>query len=457
MSHRPSIIQTLYLTGNKRPILHTLGFLSPEFNWMAWALSCLQLKEIYGQVTLYTNKAGKEILIDQLQLPYTKIEVVLDDIDFPPSLWAYPKLYTYSLQLKPFIHVDGDVFIWEKLKEPENDHQLIVQNIEDTDHFYRPVLQRLIAENFLFPETIQQSLSVDAPFSSINAGVIGGTDIDFFKYYTSQAFEFTANNIDKIPTTDQDKLNMVLEQYFFYCLAKQKGLFIKCQIPERITDMAYKDLFNFSEIPYQTRFIHMVGRYKQSVDASILLAKRLRQNYPDQYYHIIAACKSAGIAPYFNYYKDDTSFPTLPKDFSARNVPVNWKELYSAEERQQALIEVTFDHITHLDNSTFKINPYLDVSPLSQISHSEQPHCYVPFSYIMAFKKQECDELDVALMEALQQPKSFKQICSEIKILFDDDEILNAEKERLFIDLIKLKLRNGCTSNIYWATSATFV
>jgi len=41
------------------------GWLSGEYHWMSWALSCLQLKKFYKEIELVTDKKGKQILIDE--------------------------------------------------------------------------------------------------------------------------------------------------------------------------------------------------------------------------------------------------------------------------------------------------------------------------------------------------------------------------------------------------------
>ncbi len=78
---------------------------------MSWCLSCLQFLKYYKEVHLYTNEQGRSVLIDQLHLPYTEVLLVETEIQVPAGLWAYYKIHTYSLQRRPFIHVDGDVYI----------------------------------------------------------------------------------------------------------------------------------------------------------------------------------------------------------------------------------------------------------------------------------------------------------------------------------------------------------
>lgn len=105
------IIQSLW----SKPSLITGGWSEKTFYYMSWALSCLKLKEFYNSVELFTDKKGKEFLIDRLQLPYDKVNIVLDDLnEFNSRLWALGKIYTYSIQHEPFIHVDGDVYIYGK-------------------------------------------------------------------------------------------------------------------------------------------------------------------------------------------------------------------------------------------------------------------------------------------------------------------------------------------------------
>ncbi len=80
---------------------------------MSWTLSCLNLRKFYENVELVTDEVGYRYLIEKLKLPYSSVRVELDCINtYPSSLWAIGKLYTYGIQNEPFIHVDGDVYIW---------------------------------------------------------------------------------------------------------------------------------------------------------------------------------------------------------------------------------------------------------------------------------------------------------------------------------------------------------
>ena len=102
------IVQTFW-SGGKSLLQDGFGWLHPEYNLMSWALSCLSLREHYDEVALYTDSEGKRILIDKLHLPYTEVNVIFDDFPCLPQHWALAKIKTYSIQTRPFLHVDGDV------------------------------------------------------------------------------------------------------------------------------------------------------------------------------------------------------------------------------------------------------------------------------------------------------------------------------------------------------------
>ena len=121
------IIQSFW-SGKNNDIRDNRGWLSYEYHWLGWILSCNQIRKFYDEVELYTDSFGYEVLIEKLQLPYTKVHVVLDEMnEYPKDLWAIAKIKAYQLQDKPFLHVDGDVFIWEKFDEELLKQDIIVQ------------------------------------------------------------------------------------------------------------------------------------------------------------------------------------------------------------------------------------------------------------------------------------------------------------------------------------------
>ena len=130
------IIQSFW-TGNKNSLTDSYGWLLPIFNYLSWIISCYQLRRYYDDVTLVTDSQGYDVLINKLHLPYTDVIESLDCLNhYNPNLWALAKIKAYQSIKEPFIHVDGDVFIWTKIDESLRDHELIVRNEETTTDYY---------------------------------------------------------------------------------------------------------------------------------------------------------------------------------------------------------------------------------------------------------------------------------------------------------------------------------
>ncbi|RPG31578.1 MAG: hypothetical protein CBB72_012030 [Muricauda sp. TMED12] len=259
---------------------------------MSWTFSCLQLRKFYDDVELVTDDFGYNLLIENLELPYTNVHVVLDCLnEYHSDLWALGKLYTYGLQDKPFIHVDGDVFIWDRFPDIIETAELCCQNYEVGEPGYLHVYNFIqnyfnYIPNFLVKKENDQ-------ISSINAGIIGGTNISFFKEYVAQAFEFVNRNLDKMNGLDIGAYNMFYEQYLFFCLAIQKQSKIHYLIDDR--KKLLDQFVNFLGVPMHTNYIHTIGGFKKRFETCYLLEYTFKMSYPEQYYRLIDLLKQQKI------------------------------------------------------------------------------------------------------------------------------------------------------------------
>jgi hypothetical protein len=75
-----NIIQTLHINDGKDSFHDSFGWSAPEYHIIGWALSCLQLHRLYGNVTLYANSQAVRLLIDTLQLPYMEVNLVHNEL-----------------------------------------------------------------------------------------------------------------------------------------------------------------------------------------------------------------------------------------------------------------------------------------------------------------------------------------------------------------------------------------
>jgi hypothetical protein len=293
------------------------GFLSAKYNYMSWALSVLTLKRHYKHVELITDESGKVLLIDMLHLPYNKVTVCLDELNhYHPKLWALGKIKAYQMQKEPFLHVDGDVYIWQKFGNAAfHQNPLIVQNI---DYFYESYdkMKEQIVEKFDFiPSEIQHQYQSEQPLIGVNAGVIGGKDIDFFQEYTQQALTFVDKNIIHLEGINIGLFNIVFEQQLFAAMASQQHKPITPYLITHPNSGEFTETMAFHQVPFLTSFIHLMGYAKQNIYACEQVEMRLKYEFP-QYHTKILHLLNAENTAIFNenrYKKLKQTFALLKK------------------------------------------------------------------------------------------------------------------------------------------------
>lgn len=257
------------------------GWLDKKYHYLSWILSCMQFKKYYGNVHLFTDEYGAYHLKDLLQLPYTSITTKLNDMDkYPHDLWAVGKLYTYSLQEEPFIHVDDDVFIWDRLPTQVEQGKLIAQNLESSFDYYEKILLE-ISNHFNHIPEYMLNMMKNKNYLSCNAGIFGGNDITFFKKYTSEAFRFINENLNNFDKVNVSQLNIIYEQYLFLALAKKRGVDLSCLLPH--TSAKYVGLADFDSVPQERTYLHLVGMFKRYHGVCENLEKYVMFNYPTYY------------------------------------------------------------------------------------------------------------------------------------------------------------------------------
>jgi hypothetical protein len=258
------------------------GWLNANFFLYSSLLSCLKFKEHYGNVTLYTDDYGKNLLIDTFEIPYTHVETSLNSINnYLSELWALGKILTYSLQNQAFIHADTDVFIWEKFPKHFSDSAIFAQNIEVNFPKYREVLEVIQSDFVNTPPVLLQHFQTTGVIEALNAGVIGGHNTQFFKDLSNLIFPFIDANLDKLGKVSVGDFNMVFEQMLGMSLANQKGTevkFLRNQMNE-----AFSGVMKFHLIPIKENYIHAVGYAKKSIQVCEQIQARLQYEYPKEY------------------------------------------------------------------------------------------------------------------------------------------------------------------------------
>ena len=258
---------------------------------MAISLSCLSISKYY-EVELVTDSFGKSLLVDELNLPYTTVITVLDELEtYDNGLWALGKLKAYSVQDRPFIHIDNDIFIWNSFPSKITSGKLIAQNLEGTkNEYYNQICRSLVDNSFQIPNYLNDYIenNENERVCAYNAGILGGSEISFFKEYTETAFNIINNNIERLHLIDVGLFNIFFEQSLFYVLSKKRNIQIETLITE--SDLPYIP-FDFDSIPNKW-FIHTLGNTKKHEIVNEQVYLRLLKEHPKFYYQVKETVKN---------------------------------------------------------------------------------------------------------------------------------------------------------------------
>ena len=237
-----------------------------KYNFMSWALSCLQLIKYYGSVDLVTDSIGAAILVQKLKLPYTNVSLKLEELKSVDSrLWALGKIVTYKLQDQPFLHVDGDVYIWERFSKELERSEVVVQNMEVEYPFYKDLMEQIDRHFYFTPPSIVNYGQFNNNYNAYNAGIIGGGDLEFFRLFTGEALKFIFQNSNSLSKIDVGLFNPVYEQLLLYCLSKeqQKNVYKYSEtVDGDALNKEFQDADNFHNAEQRGKLIHLFGYCK---------------------------------------------------------------------------------------------------------------------------------------------------------------------------------------------------
>ncbi|EDP96138.1 DUF6734 family protein [Kordia algicida OT-1] len=307
------IIQSFW-TGNSE-VIPSCGWFSEKYHLLGWILSVNQLCKYYDEVELVTDTYGYELLIEKLQLPYTKVHVVLDELNkYPSDLWALAKIKTYQIQKTPFLHVDGDVFIWEKFSDELMSSNLIAQNIETTSEYYRtmwadirPHLTHLPTSMELFDQSVHNK--------AYNMGIFGGNNMDFMQKYCEASFSFVDKNKENLTKVNQFNFNIFFEQVLFFEMTKIEKQEVSTYIKEDIGDNQYTNFGNFEDVPHKRTYLHLLGDFKRQLVVCKKMESYVMKNYPAYYKRLEILLNKPKLSSYIPYDYTKATNEAIIKEF----------------------------------------------------------------------------------------------------------------------------------------------
>ena len=366
------IVQTFWTAG-RDPLKYPFGWSHPEYNLMSWALSCLSLREHYDDVALYTDPEGYDVLINKLHLPYTEVNVVYDKNLCLPHHWAYAKIKTYSMQTKPFLHIDGDVYLPHPIPEDIANAPLVAQNREIGTRYYRSMIDHLLGyPEIVLPEFLQRGLAVQS-VPSYNMGIFGGSDLDFIHRYCKEAEDFLqVNNMNDLSEKcSRVCCNVFFEQVLMAIMAENEGRTVTSVHERAIKDMGYSSREFCSLENYEEKqFFHLVGGHKRAEFNSDQLEKVMFRLYYDYFIRIIHLFESS------HRRLCKTGCPTRNYDSIERNI-AQYEDIRELKAAEWDLCGV--DKIIETDKAILDSHDFFMASPEEKGDYiiSVNPYLYV--------------------------------------------------------------------------------
>jgi hypothetical protein len=269
------IVYSLWTKPSGNILQKAVNWYSPKAQLLCLALSVYKSAENFKKVELITDSEGWKI-IKQLKLPFTSVKTILDDIPTEDyGFWALGKIYAYKEQDKPFIHLDNDAILWQKLPDWVLNSELFVQNTEDEGWFdsaYMPEINHANKVLNYFPPNWG---NVKEAYCT---GIFGGTDIEFIQDYCNEALKFIYDKRNKRgwdSIANKGSYCIIFEQYLLACMVyahnKPVTFFDRNLDKKKLAELGYT---------------HLWGAKKEKSIENLLL-NSLNKNYPNSIHSIL--------------------------------------------------------------------------------------------------------------------------------------------------------------------------
>lgn len=264
----------------------------PSHHLMAWGLSVTLARRHFAETCLVTDSEGRALLVDELGLQFDSISTKLDLLHTAdPGWWALGKLTAYSLQDRPLVHLDTDVFLWKALPPSvaaapvfaQCPEQHGLQNAWCGPRDIEALFDRYGAS---LPVEWQWASSRNTvSFSEVNCGILGANRFDFIRHYAETAIRLVTDPAHRAlwaELPDKSGFNMLLEQYFLAaCLDYHR---IHPQSPFRGIQARYlfpswSEAFN-GHTAARLGYTHLMGDIKSHPAVAARLERRVAQLDP---------------------------------------------------------------------------------------------------------------------------------------------------------------------------------
>ena len=202
------ILHTYIPTDNGAPL--------DRSHYYCMALSALLAKRHYGHIELYTNNKIKKS-VEEIGIPYDVINTqLLNNTTF--ETFSIPKMMVYASQIEPYVHIDLDTFIYDKVdfKDEETTYSTFAEGnmmhlsfLKANRQFYNTY----IVNAFKLQDKLPNDFLEHVKFNYIpNMSIFGGYKHELVAEASKYCLEIYYNNQDFF---DKDFYNACIAEQLF--------------------------------------------------------------------------------------------------------------------------------------------------------------------------------------------------------------------------------------------------
>jgi hypothetical protein len=249
-------------------------------NFYLYLFSTLLIKKLGYDIELYCDKETAEIFS---LIPYDKINIIdFNNDGISGDFWIWGKLKTQMLMNEPYIHIDGDVFLFRDIikDQLDNNYKSVVQMIEN---------DKTIGKSFKTVYSYQGEIFKKKNIGNIkwnkynlqayNCGVIGFSDMNLKNKYIDKAYNILKdiqNNEDIKINCRYDGILMIIEQSLLYYILTENNIKPLEILPKNIIENKKNWLSLANEIGY----CHMWSYRKYDDDIQNQIKFKINKFFP---------------------------------------------------------------------------------------------------------------------------------------------------------------------------------
>ncbi len=278
---------------------------SGKHHLLSWILSLEAARRHYPRTCLITDSAGARMLVDGLGLEFETVSTCLDRLRHcHPDWWALGKLHAYRRQEAPFVHIDSDVYLWNRLPSRLETAAVFAQSPEsfpfEGESWYRPgvCVEALESGGGMVPEEWRWAVARRCDRAAC-CGIFGGCEVEFIRYYADlgiRSVEHPDNQAGWMRLGGNMADNLFIEQYsLIACIEfhrRARGRFL------RRLNIRY--LFPGPQEAYdpacarKAGYTHLIGAAKRHPVLARRLEARVKADFPERYESCLRYLSRAG-------------------------------------------------------------------------------------------------------------------------------------------------------------------